>query len=295
MVPATVVIIATKGRPEELSNLLELLALQTSRPDAIIISATDDTDVDQSRVSWPGVLVVYGPSGLTAQRNRALSIVRGKYDIVIFFDDDFVPSRFWIEHVKAFLSAHPDAVGVTGKILRDGVKLSEGLKLAESRSLVDKADASWTGDFGSCTVKRQLPYGCNMAFRARSIEHLAFDERLVLYGWLEDRDFGLRVGSRARLIMTDCLWGVHLGTKRARVSGVRYGYSQTVNPWYLMRKGTMGPLDACRYIARGFLRNGLGSVFQTSSIDRRGRFWGNLVGIKDIIFGHWAPERVIEL
>ena len=53
----------------------------------------------------------------------------------------------------------------------------------------------------------RFPYGCNMAFRAQSIEHLTFDERLVLYGWLEDRDFAFRAGAAGRMIQTDAVWG----------------------------------------------------------------------------------------
>jgi hypothetical protein len=48
--------------------------------------------------------------------------------------------------------------------------------------------------------------------------------------WLEDLDFASRVGQVARLISTDLIWGVHLGAKGGRTSGLRFGYSQVVNP-----------------------------------------------------------------
>jgi glycosyltransferase involved in cell wall biosynthesis len=290
---STVVIIATKGRPQEVTSLLDTLTLQTVAPDLIVVSACDPTDIVQSSVVAKNVEVLFGPPGLPAQRNRALSSVRGKYDIIIFFDDDFIPSRYWIERLQMLIATESDVVCVTGKVLVDGVTIG-GLEWSAGRLIVNEADSSSIAPANNYKVRdHQSPYGCNMAFRAKSIEHLTFDERLVLYGWLEDRDFSYRAG--ARMIRTDAVWGVHLGTTRGRSSGVSFGYSQVVNPWYLMKKGSMTPLAACRNIFRALAGNTLGSLFPNSHIDRRGRLKGNIVAAKDVMFGHAAPERVAEL
>jgi GT2 family glycosyltransferase len=292
----TAVIIATKDRPQEVSNLLDTLALQTVPPDVIVVSACDPSDVEQSSVGAKNVQVLFGPPGLTAQRNRALSLVQRKCDIVIFFDDDFIPSRFWVERVQMLLATQPDVGCVTGRVLIDGVTVGE-LEWSEGQSMVDKADSSakmiTMNDHN--TQSNKSPYGCNMAFRAKTIEQLKFDERLVLGGWLEDLDFGFRAGFRARMISTDALWGVHIGAQRGRTSGLRFGYSQMVNPWYLMKKRSMKPFDACLNIVRGLFRNALGVIFQDSLIDRWGRLKGNMIAIKDIALGQWAPERITEL
>jgi GT2 family glycosyltransferase len=297
MTPYTVVIIATKNRPQELSNLLDALALQTVPPDMIVVSACDHNDIAQGRAVAKNVEVLFGPPGSSAQRNRALSLVRDKCDVVIFFDDDFIPSRFWIEHVQMFLATQSDAVGLTGQVLADGVKIG-GLKWSDGQSIVSKADSSrmQMGAMNDHQVRdNPSAYGCNMAFRAKSIEHVTFDERLVHYGWLEDRDFAFRAQSEGRMIWTDAVWGVHLGTQRERTSGLRFGYSQVVNPWYLMKKGSVTSLDAFRFIFRGLAANAVGIFFPNSRVDRWGRLKGNIIGIKDIIFGRWAPERVADL
>lgn len=291
---SAVVIIATKGRPQEVSNLLDTLALQTVLPDMIVVSACDPSDIAPSSVIAKNVEIIFGPPGSSVQRNRALSLVSGKGDIVIFFDDDFIPSRYWIEHIKTLFSAKPDVACVTGEVLIDGVPIG-GLEWSDGQSIVNKADVSKkivaVDDYQ--IQNHRFPYGCNMAFRAKSIENLAFDERLVLYGWLEDRDFSFRAG--ARMIWTDAVWGVHLGAKRARASGLRFGYSQVVNPWYLMKKGSMTPFDVCRNIFRALAGNALGHLLPNSHIDRWGRLRGNIIAIKDIMFGRWAPERAAEL
>ena len=292
----TAVIIATKNRPREVSNLLDVLALQTVLPDVVIISASDLSDIERNDSTALNIQTVFGPPGLTAQRNRALSQVRATCDVVVFFDDDFIPSRFWIERIQVLLATYPGVGCVTGLLLADGVK-SGGIEWTVGRSMVHQSDCSKqiVTKINQIIKGPVLPYGCNMAFRTKAIEQIEFDERLVLYGWLEDRDFGFRAAVDAKIISTDFLWGVHLGTSQGRISGLRFGYSQIVNPWYLMQKGTMRPIDAYSFIARGIGRNAVGSVFQDSDVDRWGRFKGNLMGLRDIVTNRWAPEKIKEL
>jgi GT2 family glycosyltransferase len=293
MTLSTVVIIATKGRPLHVSNLLDTLALQTVVPDKIVVSACDHDDVSQSTKN---IEVSFGLPGLAAQRNRALSLVRGKCDIIVFFDDDFVPSRFWIEHIRMLFAAQPDIVCVTGRVLADGV-MTGGIERSDGQSMIDKADLSRTMAAVSDCKIHDAPsaYGCNMAFRAEAIEHLLFDERLVLYGWLEDRDFSCRARAMGRTVWTDAVWGVHLGTTHGRPSGLRFGYSQVVNPWYLAKKGSVTLVDACWLVFRALAGNIVGRLFQRPHIDRPGRLKGNLIAIKDIIFGRWKPEQAAKL
>lgn len=293
----TAVIIATKERPQSVSNLLDALARQTVHPDVIVVSACDPSDIDTSSVvSTKNIQVLFGSAGLTAQRNRALSLVLGRCDVVVFFDDDFIPSRFWIERVQVLLTTQPDIGGVTGHVLMDGVTTGE-LAWSDGQAMVDQADSSRAMPSVNNHKMRdhKSPYGCNMAFRAKTIEHLRFDERLVLYGWLEDRDFGSQAATRAKIIFSNAVWGVHLGTSRGRTSGLRFGYSQVVNPWYLMKKGSMKPADVCYNILRALSSNSLGAFFPLSRTDRWGRLRGNITGIKDIIFGRWAPEKIAGL
>jgi glycosyltransferase involved in cell wall biosynthesis len=290
------VIIATKGRPQEVARLLETLAVQTVPPDYVIVSACGPDDIEDSVTRPQNVEFIFGSPGLTAQRNRALCLIRGKYDIVIFFDDDFIPSRFWVERIGLLFAAQVDVGAVSGWVLLDAVK-DGGLPWSEGKSLVDEADSSTTRPTPSnYSTEPNLPYGCNMAFRLKSIEGMMFDERLALSGWLEDLDFGLRAGTRGRMISTDLLWGVHLGVTNARASGLKFGYSQVVNPWYLMEKRIIKRFDAFTRISRGFAGNAIRVLaFQRSHIDRVGRLRGNIIGIKDIITGRWAPERVAQL
>jgi hypothetical protein len=128
------------------------------------------------------------------------------------------------------------------------------------------------------------------------IEKLRFDEKLVLYGWLEDRDFGARLMQRGfSAVRTSEALGVHLGVKLGRTTGVRLGYSQVVNPIYLYSKGTMSLGLAIRHVLSNIAANTVMSFKPEQYIDRRGRFRGNFLGIIDFIKGCQTPEKAASL
>jgi hypothetical protein len=290
--PSTWVAIATKGRPKEVAQLLHHLQRQTVLPAGVILSGSDPSDIPP----LPDGLnthVLLGPAGLALQRNRALAAVPADADYVIFFDDDFIPSRLWIERVQNVFAARPDATIVTGLVIADGVKFG-GIERASGLSMVERTDGDTASDDkeGYQMRANAPPYGCNMAFRWTRIRGITFDERLVLHGWLEDRDFGARATARNGVAYwTNALWGVHLGINYARVSHESFGYSQVVNPLYLLKKGVMTPLEAAGFVAQGVALNALKLLLRDPHVDRWRRFKGNMLAIADIATGRWKPER----
>jgi hypothetical protein len=191
------------------------------------------------------------PAAWPAQRTGWL--LAGDSDVVAFFDDDFVPSRFAVETLSSLFAQHPDIAGATGHVLADGIK-TPGIPAARAERLVEEHDCHGPP---SMTYLRDVHglYGCNMAYRTALLGGLRFDERLKLYGWQEDVDFASQVSRRGRTVETDAFAGVHLGTKSGRTSGVRLGYSQIQNPLYLLRKGTMRPGKAWKLMSRNGQRS----------------------------------------
>jgi hypothetical protein len=89
--PRIAVLVATLGRPDVVTATLNyLLKTQILKPAAVIVSCAVREDVAKLPIC-PGVTVVTGPPGLAAQRNRALVALPTGIDVVVFFDDDFVP------------------------------------------------------------------------------------------------------------------------------------------------------------------------------------------------------------
>jgi hypothetical protein len=289
--PRVAVLFASLGRADILTaNVTRLLERQTLKPTTVILSVSCPDDAGMA-ANLPGVHVVTGTPGLPAQRNRALEAVPSGTDIVVFFDDDFVPADDWIEAAVNVFLRQPDVVGLTGYVLEDGIK-GPGLSFDDAvhRLGLPHRSPSWR------YRENFSPYGCNMAFRASALGSLKFDERLVLYGWLEDRDFGARLASRGgRLIKISAACGVHMGAKSGRVSGERLGYSQIVNPVYMLRKGSMTLVQVAAHIFRNMTSNLVGAVKPEPFIDRRGRLRGNLKGWADVLRGKLHPERARDI
>ncbi len=281
------VLVATRGRPAILHNLLRRLEAQTRVPDHVIVVGADESDV-AGVASSPARAVVLGPAGSARQRNEALRIADGRYGTLVFFDDDFVPSRFWLERAETWFSRRPDLAALTGTVLADGIKTS-GIPAAEADAMVSAQDRSSFS--GNALIEGVGPYGCNMAFRASAIAGLRFDDRLPLYAWLEDSDFGAQVARRGMVARAEDLWGVHLGHKTGRGPGVKLGYSQMVNPVYLCRKGTLPPGFSAKLMTKNIVANAVRSLAPEPMIDRAGRLRGNLIGLGDLLRGRVTPER----
>lgn len=286
------VIIATKGRAQAVNRALQFLQEQTHQPSVIVISATENADVQGVPAASPTVEYIFGPAGTSCQRNRALERVRDRCDIVIFFDDDFAPAPTWLEYCDHAFKSDSGVVGMSGTVLRDGA-LGEEVSWEEARQLVHGTAPAHAGE--TMIAEHGGLYGCNMAYRASAVRDVTFDERLVLYGWLEDKDFSRAAAKKGRLVICNDLIGVHLGLKSGRVSGKRFGYSQVVNAWYLYKKGVLSSKEAWSNLGKAVLANGAKSFSPEKHIDRLGRFKGNLIGLGHLMLGRCRPEKAAEL
>jgi glycosyltransferase involved in cell wall biosynthesis len=282
-------VFATLRRPDVVQRTVKhFLSSQRLAPRSVIVSCATAEDAGDL-VHNKAVKIVTGPIGLATQRNTALRHLGPETDIVAFFDDDFVAHPDWLAEAAKLFCDDSQVDGVTGVVLADGIK-GPGIPFEEAERIVE-------ADSGS--ADRQLcqpfsPYGCNMAFRVTSIGDARFDEKLVLYGWLEDRDFGGQLAMRgARLVKWSGCKGVHMGVKSGRTSGERLGYSQVANPVHLMRKGTMAPHLAIGQMGRNIASNMGRFIAPEPYVDRKGRLKGNLLALRDAITGKLAPERAL--
>ena len=291
----TAVIVSTRGRPDIVASLVKQLGEQTKPPAHIFIIATKEDDIARLDRSQKNLTVRVGRPGSTFQRNDGLALAGDRFSTIVFFDDDFVPSRFWLERMEAIFAARPDIAGMTGVVLADGTRTA-GIPLDEAKSMVGRHDASpsLTG-----VLHEHFAYGsnvgCNMAYRYAAMHDIVFDERLPMYAWHEDSDFRGQVERRGLFVRADDLWGVHLGHKQGRGSGVTLGYSQIANAVYLARKGTVPPGFLAHVTGKNILVNAVRSFNPEPYVDRRGRLKGNMIALGDAVRGRLAPERILEL
>ena len=289
------VIIATYGRKALLDRTLSFLEGQTRLPDAVIVSAPDESHIERRDSTAFALQWVLGARGLCAQRNKAMAQVLGQTDIITFFDDDFLPAANYLQGVEQAFSAHPDWAVIRGEAVVDGAN-SAGLTFEEGLVALREAERQRAvNPVAPQIVDHVGGYGCNMSINARHIDDTRFDERLPLYGWQEDIDFTSQLGRKGRVVGLNTLYGVHLGAKGGRVSGVRFGYSQLVNPVYLARKGTLPSGFAFNLIWRNIAANMVKSLRPEPWVDRRGRLRGNLLAAFHLARGKIEPEHILKL
>jgi GT2 family glycosyltransferase len=284
------VIIPTLGRGGLVTRLLAHLERQSRLPDEVILSAPDDTHLEKLRTYLFPVSTLFGEIGSSAQRNNALGHALDRFEIVTFFDDDFIPVDDYLENVCRAFAQNRDWVVVMGHVTTDGA-CTAGLDWEEGLAALHRPETIPPDG----VVDHVGAYGCNMSVRADAVGNLRFDERLPLYGWQEDIDFTSQLRRRGRVVCVKSIRGVHLGAKSGKVNGMRFGYSQVANPLYLIRKGTVPAKFALPLMLRNIAANLGRSLWSESYVDRRGRLRGNLLAISHLLVGRIEPEYILRM
>lgn len=287
----TAVVLASAGRPDLLGEILVSCAGQQGVSFETVVTVPDRASLPSDPTLLEGVTVVTGTRGLAAQRNAGIEALGG-IDVVAFFDDDSVLRADYLAHALAFFEAHPDVVGLTGDVLLDGAVSGEVPREAADAALA--ASESQPGD-DRWLPWRQL-YGCNFVVRLDRAPTLRFDDRLPLYSWLEDHDFArrlMRVGPLAKVL--DCVIVHRAAASGGRQSHVRLGYSQTMNAYYLFRKGSFPLWLMAEQIFRVVAKNIALSIVGPERTWRRERLRGNAIAARDIARGRVTPERILTM
>jgi GT2 family glycosyltransferase len=287
----TTVVICSANRPDVLAETVDsVLCGQSVLPLEIIVSVFNQTHVTEETRARPGVRVVLsGIQGTCAQRNAAAKVVRTPY--TLFLDDDVELAANFIESMERLLDHDTDAVAATGFLVIDGARGDSGLDRLVARS------------YAMNYVRAQANYdhgeGQNIFVRSEVFEKVLFDENLPLYGWLEDLDFATNILRYGRIIMnTETCWA-HIGTPGGRTTGLRFGYSQVVNPFYLWRKNGKPGLTRVifghwlRYLAYNYRREMIKHPSDRS--DRTGRFTGNMIALRHVLAGKVDPSYILHV
>ncbi len=284
--------IATAGRRDVLTETVRFMSRQNRAPDEFLIcpATGEDADLPALRQIVPQLRVVSSAVGSSHQRNAMMDASNA--DLVVFFDDDFLPAPDYLEELEKLFISSPDVAVATGNVLADGAT-GAGLDFKDGFKVLASAGPN---NFTRELASTFNAYGCNMAVRLAAVrEHgLHFDENLPLYAWLEDVDFSRQLAPYGRIVRGQRLRGVHLGTKKSgRSPGRRLGYSQIANRVYIMQKGNLpltGVLEGC---ATNVLSNFLKSANPEPWTDRRGRLVGNFLALWDLLRGKLHPTNIL--
>ena len=288
------VVIASKGRPDFVSETIESLQDQTLKPEQIIIVVPSIEDLPTKK--WcDHVQYIVGPHGSSSQRNKGIEAIPTTVPYVGCFDDDFELKKDYLEQAVAFMNAHVSVMGISGRLLAGG-----GITREEAKRLIASYQPREDprGMFFS-QGKHHILFGCNMIIRRAVLNYENFDENLPLYSYGEDYDLSIRL-ERYGLIgrFHGCI-GVHLETPGGRVREILRGYSFVANNWYFIKKRVMH-LPLFMAWTRFWLVCVGKSLWQClskllkgdRSLDWNGRLKGHLLALKDIFQGRCHPRRI---
>jgi glycosyltransferase involved in cell wall biosynthesis len=284
-------VICSLNRPEILSETIEsLVHRQSLPPREIIVSIVNQEHVaEKSRAHSTVRIVTSSMQGTCVQRNVAAKLVRTPY--TLFLDDDVELAPNFIESMERFLEEAKDVVAATGFLVVDGAHRDAGLDRQLARSYI----TNYVRKHDNCDHES----GQNLFVRTQVFDNVLFDENLPLYGWLEDFDFATNILQYGRITMNTGTCWAHMGVTSGRTSGLRYGYSQVANPFYLWRKN--GKPGLCRVIFEHWLRYLVNNCrralinLPSDRNDRSGRLTGNMIALGHILAGRVDPSYILRL
>jgi glycosyltransferase involved in cell wall biosynthesis len=270
-----------------LGETLSRLENQIKRPVQTLVVVPTKEDLPEVIPDF--VEVVFSKKGSCVQRNVGIEHSQEDSDILLFIDDDTFLHPTYIAFIEHMFSENQEVAGVTGHLLRNG-----DVSIEEADRLLSDCDAAYEtlltpGGF----------YGCNFAVRKSMLSNLRFDERLVLYGWLEDADFSMQFRQTGRICFAQALKAVHLMyPSGGRTNHVRFGFSQIMNPYYLSNKNKkLFPFSEVikNHWAKAFPANLIKGMGGSARKWRRDRLRGNLIAFRFILMGKMNPEYATEL
>ena len=240
--PKVSVVVCTLNREKELENFLRTFRNQTFKDYELIIVSNKSLKISKVKI------ILQKGKGLPNARNHALKHLKG--DIIIFFDDDVLLEKNYLEEVVKIFEGTPEVGGVTGMITNSvdsDIKHGFFAKIMNLYGRVFRisgffANIPKTGkvlsngftcsNFNSKKLQEiEWLSGCNMCYSRKAFEtNGKFDEGLIGNAYYEDTDFSYRVFKKGfKLIYNPKAKLRHMVTPTSRVSLAKLKYNQLVN------------------------------------------------------------------
>jgi GT2 family glycosyltransferase len=222
--PSTTVAIPTYNRgPILLDTIRQLLALETRAAEIVVVDQTADHppeiaqrlarhheggDIRLIRLPHPSI-----PHAM----NVALAESRG--DIVLFVDDDVIPSARLVRgHAAAY--ADPGIWAVVGQVLQPGEEIAHFDEATLRAGTIRDLEFRFNHDLPTDV---QNVIACNLSVhRQRALSIGGFDENFVAAAYRFESDFALRIvaaGGRVRFEPAAALRHLHVPTGGVRAHG----------------------------------------------------------------------------
>lgn len=228
----TSAIIATKNRPTELAEMLRSLLNQTRLPDEVVIIDQSEDDGTQRLVETmaagcrvcPQFIYSYEPMATGASSARNSGIDQSHGDILMFFDDDVILERDYVEQILLAYERDPGLGGVSGVVVnypRPPLGQRFTRRLFWTGPFHDERQPIyWNADrLQAADPIRVRKFGSGvMTLRRDVLKHHRFDANLKGVPPGEDVDLCCRLGTDCRLVIAPRARLLHKRTSTNRAA-----------------------------------------------------------------------------
>jgi glycosyltransferase involved in cell wall biosynthesis len=293
-------VIPTKDRRPELRRLLESFAIQSRRPDQIVIVDSGRPScrgIDREFANLPVKILRFSPPSAAGQRNAGIDAVSPDFDLVGFLDDDVVLDGRALAMMMEFWESAADEIGGASFNLVNGppqpsmawlkyLPLSQRLGFSRNKSgmILPSGFQTIIQYLSQDECVQWFPASASV-WRRSLLSKFRFDEWFEGYSYLEDLDFCYRIGRDHKLMIVAKAEYRHFPSPSGRLSSYFFGVREVKNRLYFVRKHHEFSAAKC-YLAL-FLRIliSLVSTIQEKKISYIPRIGGNVIALFRSVFG----------
>jgi GT2 family glycosyltransferase len=251
-------IVATYGRPAEVSALMQTLAAMSDVPAELVIvdgSPEDETERALLRLCRNTQLAfeliyVHSPKGLTRQRNAGVDI--STRPILFFLDDDALPAKDYFTALRrVFVEDVGATIAAAGAFLMNAIDtpIARRWRIRHALRLIPRCAPLTYNDVGASAPSGVLKVfsgirdvdifpGCAFALRREVTKSMRFSEFFAGYSYGEDVEMALRIRRRGRVVHCGDAHVVHNSdySPSARPAAFAKGRMEVRNRYFIWRR-----------------------------------------------------------
>jgi hypothetical protein len=284
------VIIPTKDRLKELTTTLNFLNLNKFFFNKIIIVDSSNFEIKKKikeiilNYDLNIKLVDSSPS-TCLQRNIGFNFLEKEY-YIMFLDDDNIFYKDAFHKMEIFLKTHKNFSGVAfnqiynykytflDKLKKNLVFDKVGIYSSKNGGFSKSGWQSKFINFDKNSIVEWLPTRA-VIYRSSEIKEIRFDEKLGVYGYLEDLDFSLELKKKGNLMV--CGDAKYTHDQSINRPGFEFGKKEVKNRYYIVKKHNLNKfLFFLTLFARIIMTFCKGIIGDLNSIKRLS---GNIIGI----------------
>lgn len=243
------IVIPTRNRVKELTNTLNFLDSNQFFFKKIVIVDSSKLEIKQKikekiKEYNSNIKIIDSEPSTCIQRNAGFNFIEDN-EYIMFLDDDniFYPDAFY--KMQYFLNNNKNFSGVAfNQIYNEKISILEKFKKnyisnklgIYSSNIGGFSNSGWQSRFINFTnnaIVQWLPTRA-VIYRSEKVKKIRFDEKLGIYGYLEDLDFSLELKKKGNLMV--CSDARYSHDQSITRPGFEFGKKELRNRYYIVKK-----------------------------------------------------------